>query len=59
MVIIILWESAFLKTTDGILSFFVSMLNCAGNRELTCIILNSKASFVLMRPVEPGAEGGG
>lgn len=49
----------FLKTTDGIIRFFVPMLNTGGNMEIKCIILNSKASFLLIRPVQPGAEGGG
>lgn len=59
MVIIIMWENAFLKTTGGIIRFFVPMLNSGENREIKCIILNSKANFLLIRPVEPGAEGGG
>lgn len=59
MVIIIMWENAFLKTTGGIFRFFVAMLNSGGNREIKCVILNSKTNFLLIRPVEPGAEGGG
>lgn len=59
MVITTMWENAFLKTTDGIFRFFVPMLNSAGNREIKGIILISKASFLLIRPVKPGAEGGG
>lgn len=59
MVIIIMWENAFLKRTDGIIRGFVPTLNIGGNRDIKCTVLNSKASFLLIRPVEPGAERGG